>query len=658
MRKSLHTGVVMGLLLAATGPSLWAQSPAQFVTWGDRAMEQGEPYGASRYYAEALKQEAGTMEVQWKYAEACRLSHQYGLAAEYYDRVQQKDHARKHPEALRWLAEMQMSDGQHKAAEATWNKTLQREKKKDSFIAQRARNGLEGCRMALSGIAPEEGVELEHLPMDVNTYESEFGARTGPDSALYFTSLRGELGSSGEVLDTSMYHARIYRTDRQGEGWAKPELLPAAINDGGNNANITWSTDGRWLYFSRDDGKGIFSIWAWQPEQPSSTPVPVLGEYGVTYTQPMVAEIDGVQTMFFVKSNTGDRTDRDLWSCTVDGPGTSNARPLGAPVNTLGNETCPFFDSATNMLWFSSDFLPGFGGYDLFKSPWTADGFGEPENAGLPLNSPANDLYPAVYQCGARGWLTSNRVGSLARKGETCCNDLYAFTAPGKETAPSEVEPDTLAHTALDVDTADFSDPSFNWAGALSKALPIRLYFHNDEPNPRSWATTTRLDYEQTFNSYSAKQSAYDSAWQATPEGSAAFRAFFTNEVEANFQKLDAFVPLLLKALESGQQLTLVIRGYASPLAKGDYNKNLSLRRIKSLVNYLERTGNGQLLPYLRNTADNGGRLIIEEQPYGKSTADASVSDRLDDLRHSVYSVGAAKERRIEIEQVIGQSER
>ena len=32
----------------------------------------------------------------------------------------------------------------------------------------------------------------------------------------------------------------------------------------------------------------------------------------------------------------------------------------------------------------------------------------------------------------------------------------------------------------------------------------------------------------------------------------------------------------------------------------------------------------------------------------------ASVSDRLDDLQHSVYSVGAAMERRIEIEQVVG----
>ena len=53
-------------------------------------------------------------------------------------------------------------------------------------------------------------------------------------------------------------------------------------------------------------------------------------------------------------------------------------------------------------------------------------------------------------------------------------------------------------------------------------------------------------------------------------------------------------------------------------------------------------------------TAENSGRLTIVQSPFGNSTADASVSDRLDDLRNSVYSVGAAKERRIEIEQVVG----
>ena len=87
----------LALLLAALALAAAAQSAEQFITWGDRAMAAGEHYGASRYYGEALKQTPGTMELQWNYAEACRLSNQYAEAADYYDKVQRKDHARKHP---------------------------------------------------------------------------------------------------------------------------------------------------------------------------------------------------------------------------------------------------------------------------------------------------------------------------------------------------------------------------------------------------------------------------------------------------------------------------------------------------------------------------------------------------------------------------------
>lgn len=637
------------LVLSATGAGAWAQSATQFITWGDRAMALMDVYGASRYYGEALKVEPGIMETQWKYAEACRLSNQYGEAALFYDKIERKDRGVKHPEALRWLAEMQMSTEHYDEAEQTWAKVKRKERHKDSLVAQRADNGIEGCRLAKTMMAdPDSLVEIEHLPMPVNSFDSEFAGRTGPDSALYFTSLRGEVNADGAVKDTSDYHARIFRTREANGSWEEPVPLPDNVNNGVNNANSTWSTDGRWFYFSRDDGKGAFGIWAMEREKLSAPPVSVLGEYGVNYTQPMVAVLDGVQTLFFTKANRGDRTDMDLWSCTIDGSSTNNAKPLGAPVNTLGNETSPFFDSTTNILWFSSDFLPGMGGYDIFKSTLGPKGYVKPENAGVPFNSSANDLYPAFYPLTSTGWLTSNRAGSFAEKGETCCNDLFRFSYPHQ--AITEILPPDSSLPALD--TAQLAVIRLKRITSLREKLPIRLYFHNDEPDPRSWDTTTTLDYAETYRSYTAKKMAYDSAWAATTAGTTAIDAFFTQQVDQGFAQLNDFITLLKQALDEGQQITLQVRGYASPLAKSDYNKNLSLRRINTLVHYMERTGDGELLPFLNGTAANGGRLTVLKSPFGKSTADTSVSDRLDDLRHSVYSVGAAKERRIEIEQV------
>ena len=226
---------------------LQAQSADQFITWGDRALALNDAYGASRYYGEALKAQPGILETQWKYAEACRLSNQYGEAALFYEKVAGKDRAGRHREAWHWLAEMQMATGQYDVAEKTWVKVKQKERLKSSMVSQRADNGLEGCRLAKTMMAePDSTVLVEHLPMPVNSFDSEFGGRTGPDSALYFTSLRGEVNADGAVKDTTDYHARIFCTRETNGTWAAPAPLPSNVNSSVNNANSTWSTDGRW----------------------------------------------------------------------------------------------------------------------------------------------------------------------------------------------------------------------------------------------------------------------------------------------------------------------------------------------------------------------------------------------------------------------------
>ncbi len=645
MQARRHIRLLIVALFAMAAHIALAQSAEQFTAWGDKAMALGEHYGASRYYGEALGKTPGLMELQWKYAEACRLSNQYGEAALFYDKVQKKDHARKHPEALRWLAEMQMSTGQYEEAGRTWSKVKQKERRKGSVVAQRADNGMAGCKLAETMLRPPDSlVQVEHLPMPVNSFSSEFGGRTGPDSALYFTSLRGEVNNDGEVKDTATYRARIFKTTEQGGKWSEPVALPANVNNGHNNANSAWSTDGRWFFFSREEAPGEFSIRAVDPYDPADTGSVVLRKPGFTVTQPMVANFEGGEMLFFASNMPGGQGGMDIWRGTLVGKDLIDPKPLGPPLNTPGNEVTPFLDGPKDMLYFSSDFLPGMGGYDLFKSLMGHASAGVPLNLGVPFNSEANDLYPAVNEIAGTGWFTSNRAGSFAEKGETCCNDLFRFSYPHQALVVETPKPDTTEVRARQERRLT----------SLREKLPIRLYFHNDEPNPRSWDTTTTLDYGQTFRSYAAKRAEYDSAWHAKPGDTTAFDAFFTQQVEGNFNLLNDFTTLLQQAMAEGQQITLQVRGYASPLAKSDYNKNLSLRRIESLVHYLERWNNGALLPYLRGTAGNGGRLVIERSPFGKSTANPDVSDRLDDLRNSVYGVGAAKERRIEIEQVKG----
>ena len=620
------------ILLAMAFDPARAQNAEQFILWGDNAMRTDDFYGASRFYAEASRQQEGRMELQWKYAEACRLSNQYPQAAESYEKVWRKDLGRSHPEALRWLGEMQLCSGQYDDARKTWQKVKQKTKDKTGVTAQRADNALAGIAMAREMMAKPEDVVVEHLPEPVNSYDSEFGARVGPGKRLYFTTLRGETNDNDEVLDTALYHASIWNTQEEGDRWVAPVPLERT-SPGTGQANSAWSVDSSVFYYSHCPPGAPCHIFG----KPLSGAARTVNGIGPDLTtQPMVAMFRGKQTLFFTSDMEGGQGGMDIWMAWIDGTDAAKLTPLGPPINTPGNETCPYYDVDQQKLYFSSDFLPGFGGYDNFMSADSAGTFTVPQNFKYPLNGPANDLYPTFDMRTMSGFITSNRIGSLAKKGATCCNDIYRFSYP-------KLKP--LVPTAPPKDTLTVAERHLT---SLREKLPIRLYFHNDEPNPRSWDTATTLTYEQTYHSYKALLPDYHKAWGDNSDGLAAIDGFFVERVDFGFSQLNDFIGLLEQALREGQRIELQVRGFASPLAKSDYNANLSLRRISSMVNYLRSVHSGALRPYL-----GSGALSIRKSPFGEDQSATGVSDQLQDLKGSVYSVGASLERRIEIEQVL-----
>jgi hypothetical protein len=614
---------LLSLLVAIMAlPVAYAQSVDQWTAWGDASMARGEYYGASRFYAGALELEPGRMALQWKQAEACRLSHQYDKAADLYATVHRKDMGRTHPEALRWLGEMQLCMGDHQEAERTWNKVLQKEKDKRSVVALRAVNALEGIKLARRFQERPDTLVLEHLP--------------GPDSALYFSSLRGAINDDEEVIDTAAYRTVILSSTSQGDGWSDPRIREVS-GTSGHSANAAWTAGGQRMLFTFCADGGVCRIHSAPSAGPERTAALLEGLGEEPSTQPCVARWKDKEILFFVSDRTGGPGGSDIWWAELRDGAAVDVRPLGSNVNTPGNERTPWFDATTGTLWFSSDFHPGLGGYDIFRSTWIGSTFGPPVNVGTPINGPANDLYPAVYPERGEGWITSNRKGSFAAKGETCCNDLYRWrttAAPVAAIEPKPIPADTSPVMRRTVDLVRFQD-----------RFPLKLYFHNDEPEPRSWDTRTSQAYGTTYQAYMALLPVYLREQTDTT----AIGTFFRNEVTVGHARSLELAEALRDELEHGASLTLEVRGHASPLARNAYNTNLSMRRIASLENFLRTWNNGALAPYLAGPASNGARLGLRILPFGEDRSAAGVSDDLGDLKHSVYSVEAARERRIEV---------
>jgi outer membrane protein OmpA-like peptidoglycan-associated protein/chaperonin cofactor prefoldin len=86
---------------------------------------------------------------------------------------------------------------------------------------------------------------------------------------------------------------------------------------------------------------------------------------------------------------------------------------FGPEINTMCNESAPYFVKDGKTLYFSSDRLEGLGGFDIFFTNFKDGKWSKPQNLGPTINSPADDLDVEIAADGATAVFSSNRVQSV-----------------------------------------------------------------------------------------------------------------------------------------------------------------------------------------------------------------------------------------------------
>ena len=176
----------------------------------------------------------------------------------------------------------------------------------------------------------------------------------------------------------------------------------------------------------------------------------------------------------------------------------------------------------------------------------------------------------------------------------------------------------------------------------INNGIGIKLYFPNDYPDPRSTSPTTNKPYVQMFREYMRLSVEY--YVEGGEEGNMV--DFVENYVIHEWRRYKDLMREVRVQLRDGKTVTLMIKGHTSPLATGDYNLNLSKRRIQSVINQVRLYDDVE-----QWYAD--GKLKVVEVPYGETKSDPEVSDDRTDKKRSIYSDKASFERRVEIENVI-----
>ena len=622
---------------------IYGQTYPQLIEFADQKIEEGDYYYAIQYYKKAMLIDSNSVEINWKMAEAQRHYKDYVLAEYYYQKVYNKEGGKIYPYSVFWLASMQHFNGKYKAATGSWKlakKTFKRQRKE--YVYKKSMQEFKSCLWAKKAVLDTTEHIIEPISESINSHDTELAPFINQNT-FYFTSLKADSINQNEEVLTEEYSLQIYSANIKDDDFSKPIKVNDVYAPGYHSANGCFSPDGKRFYFSRCNNNYQCKIFVGKVKNGKITDIDSLGtiinQDGKTTTMPNVVMIDGKEILFFVSNRDKTIGGLDIWYSEIkNGNQYSKPRNLGRKINSLDDDITPFYDSKSNRLYFSSSWHSGFGGHDIFYAE-KLDGlisFSLPVNLGLPINSSQNDTYFIVDSTHDKFYFSSNRVGSNSLKTPTCCNDIFVAYLPVEETPP----------------------PRFVTLYDLNKKLPVTLYFHNDEPNPRTRDTTTNLTYMQSYDAYIDLMPKYKKEYSKGLNGDKAEESkedigdFFVEYVEQGVLDLNEFTRLLLIELNKGYKIQVTVKGFASPLAKTDYNVNLTKRRINSLINYLYVYGSGEFKPYLDKNASNGGQLTFVQIPFGEYTANKLISDNVNDTKNSVYSRKAALERKIEIQSV------
>jgi outer membrane protein OmpA-like peptidoglycan-associated protein/tetratricopeptide (TPR) repeat protein len=215
------------------------------------------------------------------------------------------------------------------------------------------------------------------------------------------------------VNDNNIFSAPFDLKHYQYSELLQVPLLDNSFGSKGNYGSISFTKDGKEAYFTKNQklGAGTNELEIWSAKRRGGNNwskfkrLPIK-EKGSSIFHPAISE-DG-NRLYFASDQEGGYGGTDIYYAEKEGDGKWGS-PInaGEPINTAGNELFPTFYEG--VLYFSSNGHGGLGGLDVFRY-LSNETTNEVENVGAPVNSEKDDL--GYSRKGEGGYFSSNRYGS------------------------------------------------------------------------------------------------------------------------------------------------------------------------------------------------------------------------------------------------------
>ena len=268
----------------------------------------------------------------------------------------------------------------------------------------------------------------------VNTENSEYGTAFYGDKIVFAGATDARKAKRGVSQWTGESFYDLYEAEHFDQKLGSRKPFSSSINTQFNESTPVFTKDRNTMYFTRNNyvnrklGSDIENTillkilratkdkngnWGDIVEVPFNS-----DQYNVAH--PALSPDE--KYLYFASDMPGSFGNSDIFRVEILGDNQyGTPENLGNIINTAGRESFPYI-SKDNVLYYSSDGIPGLGGLDIFAAKFNADGStSKPVNIGMPGNS-ADDDFCFVFNSDSKiGFLTSNRPGGKGK------DDIYSF---------------------------------------------------------------------------------------------------------------------------------------------------------------------------------------------------------------------------------------
>jgi OmpA-OmpF porin, OOP family len=537
-------------------------------------------------------------DILFKQAESYRLSNYWKEAAALYKDCFEKDSI-KYGNALYWYAICQKSIGEYVAADESINRFINEYASGSTFqqAAMKEKETLQFIKTQLS--RPDLSMYRLEKVSSLSGNEKGIFAPAGIGNQVIITSIQADSVGAG----INPYHNRLFTTTFSNNSLqALQPVMIESVDASVNQGTASVHPNGNYLYFTqwkKENGQTVSAIYyskkttgGWsQPQLLTS-----VNEAGHNSKQPFCTA-DG-KWLYFSSDKTGGQGNFDIWYAALQADGTTGEPVNAGTVNTANNEQAPFYHNTSSTLVFSSDRMPGMGGFDLFSAKGTLGNWGKQENMGYPVNSSRDDIY--FFTAGEN--LLSNALFSSDR-GSECCLATYTVSKTAKKRMITGIVRDCKDNEPVADAEVVIKDASGRTMKAITSA-DGRYSFEAIGDMSQQQLSVSKEKYSDTASAV-AIQNVNESNWQTDTLYNTAlciekklvikvenvvtvYFDFDKSQLkDRGVQQLDSIHNVLVEAPTA----IIQISGYTDGLGSVEYNKKLSDKRAKACADYLIAKG-------------------------------------------------------------------